>query len=331
MFARRSSWVLLCSALVLPACQNDDDNDDEQGPGNPSPSSWLVGDHGEMLRLTSDEGEVSTYPLEVVTDLTGIACMGEATAWVAGERGTVLVSHDAGEDWDAIDIGSTADLRSIAVSEDIPGLETVWIAGDDGAAMVSDDGGRSWSPVPGPALDFSAVATEETGDIAFFTALDGSLWRSAHGDPMTEALSPGDHALYDVALSHHGDTVVAVGEAGHIWLSHDGGARFAALEPATSLDLHAVHLAQDGETVVAVGEAGIVVRIDPGGARVQQTLEPDQALYDLHLRADGLGQAVGTGGVVLLTEDAGQQWRAVETGYSNDLWGVDDFHTTPHL
>ncbi|MEM7153322.1 MAG: YCF48-related protein [Myxococcota bacterium] len=331
MLARRCSWVLLCSALALPACQSDDDTDDEQGPNNPSPSSWLVGDQGEMLRLTSDEGEVSTYPLEIATDLTGIACMGQATAWVAGERGTVLVSHDAGEAWTTIDIGTTADLRSIAVSESLPGQETVWVTGDDGAALRTTDGGRTWNRVPGPALDFSAVATQETGDIAFFTALDGSVWRSAHGDPMTEALSPGDHALYDVALSHHGDTVVVVGEAGHIWLSHDGGARFAALEAATALDLHAVHLAQDRETLVAVGEAGVVVRIDPSGARVQQTLGPGQALYDLHLRADGLGQAVGMGGVVLLTEDAGQQWRPVETGYSNDLWGVDDFHTTPHL
>jgi photosystem II stability/assembly factor-like uncharacterized protein len=113
--------------------------------------------------------------------------------------------------------------------------------------------------------------------------------------------------------------------------SHDAGARFDPLPPVTALDLHAVHLASDHSTVVAVGESGVVVHISADATHVQELLTPDDALLDLHLRADGVGQAVGTRGTVLLTTDAGLSWDLVDTGRSADLHGVDDFHRAPHL
>lgn len=72
-------------------------------------------------------------------------------------------------------------------------------------------------------------------------------------------------------------------------------------------------------------------RIDEQGPRVELTLDPDDTLFDLHLRADGLGQTVGTRGIVLLTDDGGQSWRRVPTGRTAHLRGVDDFHAVPHL
>ena len=79
------------------------------------------------------------------------------------------------------DIGSTADLRSIAVSEDIPGLETVWIAGDDGAAMVTDDGGRSWKATTPLGEDLSALygfwrAADGTSFLAGMSTNGGGGW-----------------------------------------------------------------------------------------------------------------------------------------------------------
>ena len=64
---------------------------------------------------------------------------------------------------------------------------------------------------------------------------------------------------------------------------------------------------------------------------MQRTLSPDGALFDLHLRADSLGQAVGRDGVVLRTTDPGFHWHPVVTDRMADLRGVDDFHPAPHL
>ncbi len=332
MTVRIAPW-LVTVALLCPACTNEDDKTGTSGDNgnNPPPSSWLVGEQGEMLALTTDE-DVSTYPLRHASDFNAIECKGAATAWVVGDEGTMLVSRDAGEQWTSIETDVTADLQSIAVAEGLPeGSETLWVAGHEGTVLRSVDGGLAWEPVSGPAVDWSAVATDDVGRLAMFTGLDGSLWRSDGGQALTMTQPATGIALHDVAITHDGDTVVAVGEAGTVLLSHDAGTRFTALAPLTPLDLYALHLGSDGETIVAVGEAGVVLRIDDGGAHLQQTLDDDAALYDLHLRADGQGQAVGSAGAVLRTSDAGNSWRRVQIGRVADLFGVDDFHPAPHL
>jgi photosystem II stability/assembly factor-like uncharacterized protein len=334
------SWLLV-TALLLPACKEEDDGGDDgpidpSGPSNPNdppPETWMVGEEGEMLRVTP-EGDASTYPLDHAGDFEAITCHGTATAWVVGEAAAVLLTRDAGDTWMPVDLGlpATAHLRSVATAEGRPeGAETLVIAGDDGVLLRSTDGGHSFTPIDGPAVDWTSVATDALGLVAFVAGEDGSLWRSDAGAPLTRIHAADGEPLHDVALSHDATMVVAVGEAGRMLRSHDGGDHFDPLPPATSLDLHAAQLASDHTTIIAVGEAGVVVRIDADGTEVQHTLGPDDALLDLHVRADGLGQAVGTRGTVLLTTDAGLDWDPVDTGRTADLHGVDDFHHAPHF
>lgn len=326
--------------MLLPACKEEDGGDDgptdpsgPSDPMDPPPSSWMVGDEGEMLRVSTD-GDASTYPLDHTGDLDAITCHGTATAWVVGEAAAVLLSRDAGETWDPVDVGlpATVHLRDVAAAHGQPeGAETLVIVGDGGVVVRSTDGGSSFDPIEGPSVDWTSVATDELGEVAYVAAEDGSVWRSDAGAPLVRAFAGAGEVLHDVAMSHEGTVIVAVGEAGLVLQSHDGGDHFDALPRPTALDLHAVQLASDHTTIVAVGEAGVVVRIDADGTTVHEMLGPDDTLYDLHLRADGLGQAVGTRGTVLLTTDAGLHWEPVDTGRTADLHGVDDFHHAPHL
>lgn len=339
MLTRLSPW-LLGTVLLLPACKEDDGGDDgptdpsgPSDPMDPPPSSWMVGDEGEMLRVSTD-GDASTYPLDHAGDLDAITCHGTATAWVVGEAAAVLLSRDAGETWDPVDVGlpATVHLRDVAVAHgQAEGAETLVIAGDDGVVVRSTDGGSSFDPIEGPSVDWTSVATDDLGVVAYVAGDDGSVWRSDAGAPLVEVHAGGGAPLYDVATSHDGTTVVTVGEGGRVLRSDDGGGRFERVSTATSYDLHAVQLASDGDTIVAVGGAGVVVHVDAERSWAQETLDRGTTLYDLHLRADGLGQAVGTHGTVLLTTDAGLHWEPIDTGRTADLHGVDDFHHAPHL
>jgi len=341
MVLRHRPWILVAALSLSTACNGDDDDDgpsDPSGPNDPMdpmdpPSSWLVGEEGEMLRLTP-AGEASTYPLDHAGDFAAITCHGAATAWVVGEAGAVLLSRDAGETWTdvALDLPATAHLRAVAAAEGQPeGAEALVVAGDDGVLLRSTDGGASFTAIAGPTVDWTAAATDARGRLVIVSGHDGSLWRSHDGSALALVHPASGEALHDVAMSHDGTTIVAVGEGGRMLRSHDGGERFDPLPSATALDLHAVQLAADHQTIVAAGEAGVVVRLDAEGTHVQETLAPDDALFDLHLRADGLGQAVGTRGAVLLTTDAGRTWEPVDTGRTADLHGVDDFHPSAHL
>jgi photosystem II stability/assembly factor-like uncharacterized protein len=66
-----------------------------------------------------------------------------------------------------------------------------------------------------------------------------------------------------VAISDDGTRIVAVGAAGLVWGSSDGGQSFARVTTGTARDLAAVGFnGDDGAHVVAVGAAGTILRSD---------------------------------------------------------------------
>jgi photosystem II stability/assembly factor-like uncharacterized protein len=314
--------------LVLGCTNEGDDGGPSPDPDpDPDPSVWLVGDGGTMLAVTAG-GESSTYPLEHDEDLKAIACLGEHTAWVVGDAGTVLRSRDAGQTWDAIDVGKpSVEWTALAVAEaSIEPLESLWMVGSDGAIAHTGDGGTSWAFVEGLTVDFTGVATTIDGSDALVVADDGSIWQI---DPEgASVVHQADVPLYAVGMSTHGARATAVGAEGIVLSSSDGGATWLELERPTTHDLYAVRVGHDGQLGVAVGAAGVVVRLEAGVATATEWAEA--SLYGLHLRHDGSGQAVGAGGTLLSTEDAGLTWQGSTLPTSATLRGVDDFHVGGH-
>jgi photosystem II stability/assembly factor-like uncharacterized protein len=320
----RSLLTLSLAASAL-GCGKDDDNGDSSSSSSSSTTgtAWIVGDDAEMLRI-SQEGDASPYDIEADADFLAIACQGTATAWVTGAAGTVMVTHDAGATWDRVDVGTTAALTAVAVAEH---GGSVWVAGEDGTLIASHDEGSTWSSISGPALDWSGVATDREGTSIVLVALDGSIWRG--GDAISQVHATGGEVLHGVALDAQGQVAAAVGDLGTVLVSHDGGASFSSVAVPTTRDLYAVRVIEHGE-IVAVGEAGVIVRVDESGATADEQLDPALSLRALHLRATGLGQAVGDAGIVLLTNDAGLSWEPVDLDTEVTLRGVDDFHVGPH-
>jgi photosystem II stability/assembly factor-like uncharacterized protein len=316
--------VSLCLAA---ACEEDDDKNDDSSPNDP-PSSWLVGDEGEMLRLTA-EGDVDGYPLEEDEDFRGITCVGEATAWVVGEAGTVLVSHDAGATWDRVDVGLDTDLVAVAAGEPHDGDAPVYAVGPGGAIVHTHDG-ETWQRLDGPALDWTSIATDAFGDVALLTATDGSIWQ-IDDNAVTRVRAGDGRSLAAISVTPNGDHAAAVGADGLVLVSHDEARTWERVDVPTARDLLAVRVETHGDLVVAVGEAGVTVRIEDAGITANEHLDADIALRGLHLRADGGGQAVGDAGTILLTDDSARSWTVVEIGSTGTLHGVDDFHYGHHL
>jgi len=321
------------TVLLAGGCDEGDPDDEGTKDDSPAPSSaWLVGEQGEMFRL-EDSGDIETYPLETEADFAAITCVGEATAWVVGGEGTVLRTRDAGEHWDPIDVGTGADLSAIAVSEAQPeGAELVFAVGSDGTMVHSPDGGTTWTAVVGAGgIDLTSVAVDHGGAVAFAAGVDGSIWRTEGGAPLQRVFAQSDAAIHSIASSHSGAEIVAVGAEGFVVTSYDGGATWEPVLVPTVRDLFAVRMAGHGREMLAVGQAGVVVRIDAGGVTAAEQLDPALALYGLHVRAGGPGQAVGDAGVVLLTDDLGRSWSPLAIDTEVTLTGVDDFHAGGHL
>jgi len=316
--------------LTLAACRNDDDDDEGTSSGTPTTdtgSSWLVGEEGEMLRLGA-AGEVEPYPLDEDADLHAIACVGADIAWVVGSSGTVLSTSDAGVTWQRHDVGTTSDLRAVAVGEDHHTDWTLVAAGADGVVLRVESSGEI-GRIAAPVLDWTAVALDAHAEAILLASDDGSVWRiSDGGEPMQVWTT--DAALTGLSVTPAGDRAVVVGSEGLVAISDDGGLHWAPVAVPTFRDLHAVRMSKDGGAIVAVGEAGVVVTIDETGTTATELLDPALALHGVHLHAEGGGHAVGDAGIVLATPDVGRTWSPVETGTDAVLRGVDDVRLGAH-
>ncbi len=335
---RLSTLLALTCAAALSACTdgpdkppttssgsgddgNDDGNDDDGGDSG----FWAVGENGTMLRLTP-AGELSHYPLDSLDidgDLRAIACKGADQAVVAGAGGIILTTFDAGQTWDRVEVGPL-ELRAVALSAGPVG----YIVGD-GVVLRSEDDSRSWTALALAAHDWSAATTTATGATALLTSAAGEIFRLQ--DTTLERVYTGDGGLLaGIAVTPDGLHAVAVGQAGLVLRSSDGGARWTPEAPATSRDLHAVRIAADASLVVAVGQAGTVLRLGADDSAVTRLLDPALSLRALHLSRTH-GHAVGDAGTLFTTHDAGRSWESVALDLEHDLLGLDDLHGEPHL
>jgi photosystem II stability/assembly factor-like uncharacterized protein len=330
-FVRLAAYPLvLCVSIV--GCNKHDDDGNDTSPSSSSGSSgsaWLVGDEGEMMRMSAD-GSVSTYPLAEDHDLVAIACVGTTGAWVVGSGGTVLSSADSGASWQHHELGTSADLAAVAVAEDDDGnAKRIVVAGD--GVLLAREGDGAFAPLGDVVRSFTAVAFDHHGERLLAVADDGSIWRADGEAAPIEVATFTDQPLYGVALDAAGRNGVVVGAAGWVALSSDGGTTWQPQAVPTSRDLFAVRLSLHGDTVIAVGEAGTVLRIDDEGASAHEWLDPALSLRGVHLHAEGNGHAVGDAGTVLLTADLGMHWEPVDVASDAVLRGVDDFHAGAHL
>jgi photosystem II stability/assembly factor-like uncharacterized protein len=328
---RPPTLALTCAAaLALPVgCGNDDDDDgDDPTTGSPSSSTgsaWLVGDDGEMLRLT-DDGQSAPYRLDTDADLHAIACVGTTAAWVVGARGTVLSTADSGERWQPHAVDTTADLEAVAVSESTP--TRVVVAGD--GALLSRRGDGAFVSLAATALPWRAVALDHDGAHLLAVTDDGSIWRADDEEPLVELARFDGQVLSAIAMAGSPEQAVVVGAEGFVARTQDGGLHWSMIAVPTVRDLWAVRTSHDGDALVAVGEAGVVVRVDASGATAVEYLDPALSLRGLHLHGEGQGHTVGDAGTAMRTADFGATWDPISLEVDTVLRGVDDIRVHGH-
>lgn len=341
--------TLAAGALCLVGAATGCDKGDDTGDGDATEESssdetstettggddgefWAVGGDSEMLRVgldTLDDGYVLDLAGE--PDLNAIACRGVDEAWVVGAGGVALRTQDAGSSWELTSTGITSDLRGVTAAL----AATVWAAGD-GAVLRSTDDGMSWEVHPAAqAASYTAISVEELGLLAFVGDDSGGLWRMTPDDADLRVQHP--HALRDVQVSSHGEHVIAVGDAGSVLISHDGGEVFSPIETGLSPapDLLAVTLSSNGRYGVIAGEAGILLRLAddvlvPMQLNLDLGAETAPDLHDVHADSSGGIQVVGDRGIILMSEDDGASWSMRSSPRGRDLFGIDSVDGRGH-
>jgi len=286
-------------------------------------------------------------------DLYSIAASGPRVVAV-GYFGSVLVSGDAGETWDAPATGTDEPLYAVAFGPN----DEVWAGGRAGVMLHSKDAGRSWLRRPTPFSrhvfglfasapdtvlavgDFGLQLRTEDGGarwVCIPREQDVILGRLVRAGPdavgvgefgtierLRAGLPPGargtlsgvpiDTYVYGAWFDADGKTGVAVGLAGTILRSTDSGASWAPVKTAFTQDLFGV--GGWGSHVVVAGEGGLLAISTDGGLTFEAAKSPPLPvpLSDVDFGDEQHAYAVGPRGLVLRSTDGGASFAPVHPG-----------------
>jgi|GEM_PF-1148957 len=119
-------------------------------------------------------------------------------------------------------------------------------------------------------------------------------------------------------------TGYAVGTAGAIYKTIDGGLSWTTQTSGTSEVLHDVYFV-NSNTGYAVGTNGAIRKTTNGGATWTSQTATGTAttvFYDLHFLSGNNGFIAGSGGKIIKTTDGGATWSTLTSGTSSDLHAV---------
>lgn len=247
-------------------------------------------------------------PLAARGLLNGLARAGDRIVTV-GQRGHVLWSDNAGQDWHQAQVPVSSDL----VAVHFPTREQGWAVGHDGVVLHTADGGKTWQrqrdgrpdSADVPLLDVwfrDAKSGYAVG--AFGTLLEtsdgGATWESA------QAASDNPKKMHLYAVRGIGDAVWIAGEQGLLLKLDRGSGRFAAVPLPYQGTLFGVTGTADA--VVVHGLRGNVLRSTDGGASWQAV--------PTNVQVGITASAVDAGGRILLASQAGHLFASSDAGAS---------------
>ncbi|MDE0853358.1 MAG: hypothetical protein OSA97_02905 [Nevskia sp.] len=131
-----------------------------------------------------------------------------------------------------------------------------------------------------------------------------------------------------MAIAFDKTTGVAVGAAGEIENSTDGGATWKADPSPTPLSLLGVDIHND--LSIAVGQMGLVVVRDRGTQWVKKDTGTTERLLNVSINSEGNAVAVGSFGTVLESTDRGGTWNSIAPEWGSLMKDQGD-QFMPHM
>jgi photosystem II stability/assembly factor-like uncharacterized protein len=230
--------------------------------------------------------------------------------WAVGRRGVVIQSTDGGESF--VRSPTPFDRHLFGVSAGASG--EVLVVGDFGLQLSRDPESGAWGCVPRDEdiiLGRIVPAGADTALVAEFGTLERMPGGRQPGLRGKLSGVPDDIYLFDLWFDAAGEVGIAVGLAGTVMRSDDGGASWAPVEAGLDADLYGVGGA--GDRVVVAGERGVIAISNDRGRSFEQHTVPGLHLpfYDVALGDADNGYLVGPRGLIVALREGGDRIEVV--------------------
>lgn len=237
---------------------------------------------------------------------------GGKSGWIVGEDGIIMKTADGGDTWSRQISGTKKNLFNVYPIDD----QSVVAVGADGTLARTADGGEHWQTAKSPktvsffGLTFldknTGFAVGEFSTIVATTD-GGQTWSLNYGGNTTDfTIGP----YFSVAFSdpQHG---VASGLAGDLLVTADGGKTWKVEKLPDAVASYVVTEDQTAKKLWAAGAGGRMFDSTQPGQWQSLDRTAFHDITDLAF-AGNMGVAVGLNGTILLTNNAGAQWQAVQ-------------------
>jgi photosystem II stability/assembly factor-like uncharacterized protein len=234
------------------------------------------------------------------------------TAFIVGETGTILRSTDGAETWKRLESGTTKNLMKVTAID----AQNAIAVGTDGIIVRTEDGGDHWKTVASPKNIelFDVTFTDKnTGWIAgeFSTVMNstdgGRTWNVVTGGNVID-FTIGPYFTINFIDAQH---AVVGGLAGEMATSDDGGKTWKPSKLPDQVGAYAFAIAPASKKLWAAGTGGRTFAEAVGGQWQEVTRTTFNDITDIALNGNQ-GVMVGLNGTILLTDDAGEKWQAVQ-------------------
>jgi photosystem II stability/assembly factor-like uncharacterized protein len=312
-------------AWTNPSPQGEDIGDVSFVGGN----GYAVGGYGTLLR-SNDSGQTWVgLPSTTVQNLTRVMSVGEAGFVTAGGC-AVRRSTDGGATIASIDVGGgdqgcgTA-VRAVAFSDPMNGL----VVFENGIVLATADGGVSLArrtPVPGLPTDVVATAVgtaySTSNDSIYRTTDAGNSWTLVAQTPRSTVPFVPPRTLRSITFPS-ATVGYAVGDAGTVMKTIDGGVTWAAVPPpAPALDLQRVRCADENLCLMTTTAGATLVRTADGGTTFTQVTAAGSPIRGVAFASPTRAIAAGAGGVTVVSDDGGATWHPVGTSFTSELTSI---------
>ncbi len=248
-----------------------------------------------------------------------------------GNAGIICQTTDAGKSWLELSSGHTTPAAIVGMTF-VNAEVGIGVGHSGGSVHIPNvfrttDGGATWSiqflggNINSVAFsDFErATAVGAYGDYGFIqqTTDQGVTW----------SRSQFQYTNYFMNEVHYADSIngMAVGNSGLIFRTSDGGTTWQGLQSGTSIHLKGIHVI-DANTAIAVGgdaQAPIILRTTDGGTIWQNVpILIRSGLNAVAFIGSSIGVAVGSGGIIIRTNDGGISWIPQVSNTINNLTDV---------
>lgn len=240
--------------------------------------NWIVVGQQGLIRHSGDEGKTWTAPEQPVERrLLAVSANRSGLAVAVGAFGTVLVSANAGEDWDAVSVGqvATAEDGNVAHFYDVHvGADgSILIVGEYGLIIGSSDAGRTWERRRYGRASLLGLAVYPDGR-AYAVGQSGALVHSRDGG----------RTWRDIPTGYSGSLLGVLADAdGNIWVP--GMRNFlVSRDHGRSWDRVSGHdfqrnwygaIASGSDGILVAGHSSRILRIDRDEARLSRTPEAE--------------------------------------------------------